>query len=368
MRERIVILDFQDVISKGGKDVISRHKMYADKLDEVTNKGLSLIIITTSELNFLQPDERELFMRLGSRKLSYLGNILALRKFLSSAQDIRLIVAGDVFKAGPQALLSQFFIKKKIPIQFQVHADMAAKGWASYSFIHSVKFLVGVIVLRNAKYVRAVSKRQSKNLRKVTRNGTVIQVVPVPLNIPKSLIQNSKFHNPFSVGILGRVQKDRGIPLLEQFVKELAKENLRVNFVIAGIGPDDSTMNEIQHRLSNIADFKNLGFLSSDELNTFWNETDLLLSLAPFESYGRSMREAVNLGIRVISTPNSGALDLLEEVGSEWISLWSPGQVLNAGNLVRKISALEKGGSGPTSNGVIGSEIDLLVQSWRDCI
>jgi len=368
MKEIVVILDFQGVISNGGRDVLTRHRMYADKLYETSTQRLSLRIITSKDIKFKNPDEQELFLQLGAGKSSYLRNILALRRFVTSNQNIRLIVAGDVFKSGFQALLSQLFINKKIPIQYQVHADIGAPGWASLNFANKVKFIVGVIVLRNARYVRAVSKRQASNLRRLTRKGTVIEVVPVPLNIPNRRMPKSKAQDQFTIGILGRIQKDRGIATFDQFVRETALDNEKVKYLIAGNGPDDSFLLEIQQKLSDRADFHNMGFLEGNELATFWNETDCLLSLAPFESYGRSMREAVSLGIRVISTPNSGALDLLDEVGPEWISLWSPDQDLNAGKLIQRIINLKKGSEKAPQQELIGSEIDLLIQTWLDCI
>jgi glycosyltransferase involved in cell wall biosynthesis len=368
MKEMVVILDFQGVISNGGRDVVTRHRMYADKLYETSNQRLSLRIITSRDKEFKNSDEQELFLQLGSGKSSYLRNILALRRFVNSNQNIRLIVAGDVFKSGLQALLSQLFINEKIPIQFQVHADIGAPGWASTSLANKLKFLVGAIVLRNARYVRAVSKRQASNLRRLTGKGTVVQVVPVPLNIPNGRMSKSKAQDQFRIGILGRIQKDRGIAVFDQFVREAAFGNEKVKYLIAGNGPDDSLLLEIQQRLSDRADFHNMGFLEGNELATFWNETDCLLNLAPFESYGRSMREAVSLGIRVISTPNSGALDLLDEVGSKWISLWSPNQDLNPGKLIQRIIKLKKGNEKPPHQELIGSEIDLLIQSWLDCL
>lgn len=368
MNEIIAILDFQGVISRGGRDVIARHVMYADKLKEASSQRLSLRVITTSKQTLINSNEEELFLHLRRDKNSYLGSIFALRKFISSNQNIKLIVAGDVFKSGLQALLSQIFLKRKIPIQFQVHADIGAKGWASFSLSNRIKVIVGFIVLKNAKYVRAVSKRQSSNLRRFTRKNTVIQIVPIPLNIPQGLNSKTKSEDQFSIGILGRIQKDRGIALFDQFVRETAIDNQRVKFVIAGNGPDDTLMLEIQHRLSNYADFQNMGFLAGDELAAFWNQTDCLLSLAPFESYGRSMREAVSLGVKVISTPNSGALDLFDEVGPEWISLWSPGQELNAGKLIKKMFVIDSRNVAPPHQELIGTEIELLIQSWRECI
>lgn len=56
-----------------------------------------------------------------------------------------------------------------------------------------------------------------------------------------------------------------------------------------------------------------LGQLSEKELNNAWNKIGVLVSIAPVESYGRVMREALLAGVSVWATPTSGAKDLFKE-------------------------------------------------------
>lgn len=363
----IVMLDLQDVISRGGRDVISRHQVYADELFEVTQGKILLKILTSRDLKDFSVEERGFFLRLEPRSFLLGGKTVALRGFIRNNQDVKLIVAGDVFKSGLQAFCSQMFLLNKKPIQYQVHADIGAKGWALSGFNQGLKYLVALLVLKNSKFVRAVSKRQALNLRKFVNGQTVVNVVPVPLNLPVKARTNFDLHETFAIGILGRVQSDRGLSKMEEFAKEAVSQGLHIKFVCAGMSSEDSSYHRIQRRVSGIAQIENLGILPVSSLHEFWNQVDCLLSLAPFESYGRSMREAISVGVRVISTLNSGALDLLEEVGPEWVSLWNPGNGNLAGMLIEKIKSFPKESTPPIEFNNKKS-VQQLIESWLDSI
>ncbi len=363
----IVILDLQNVISEGGKDVILRHQTYADELYKATAGRTTLKILTFRELSQFPPDERELFLTLQPNLSFPGGKILALRKFIRDNRNISLIISGDVFKSGLQACLSQFALRQKIPIQYQIHADIAAKGWATFNAKHRLKYFVARFVLKNANYVRAVSKRQAANIQKMLKNKTKIYVIPVPLNLPDMARINSNFHDPFTIGILGRMQSDRGIFELRKFASEVSTHGLGVKFVCAGIESQDSTYRKIRDQIVSIAPIETLGNLPTERLHEFWNEVDCLLSLAPFESYGRSMREAVSAGIKVISIPNSGALDLFDEVGPEWVSFWSPDGGKQAWEQIEVILNSPIRSTKPHFAFQEENNEALLIQSWLDC-
>jgi hypothetical protein len=107
------MLDLQDVISRGGRDVISRHRVYADELFEVTQGKMSLKILTSRDLKDFSVEERGFFLRLEPRSSLLGGKTVALRGFIRNNQNVKLIVAGDVFKSGLQAFCSQMFLLNK---------------------------------------------------------------------------------------------------------------------------------------------------------------------------------------------------------------------------------------------------------------
>jgi glycosyltransferase involved in cell wall biosynthesis len=367
MKNLIVILDLQNVISEGGKDVILRHQTYADELYKTTAGRTTLRILTFRELSQFPPDERELFLKLQPSVSFPGGKILALRKFIRDNRNISLIISGDVFKSGLQVCLSQFTLRQKIPIQYQIHADIGAKGWATFNTNHRLKYFVARLVLKNAKYVRAVSKRQAANIQKMVNNKTKIDIIPVPLNLPEIARTNSKFHDPFTIGILGRMQNDRGIFVLGKFAREVSSRGLGVKFVCAGIESQDPTFQQIEDQIVSTAPIETLGNLPTGRLHEFWNEVDCLVSFAPFESYGRSMREAVSAGVKVISIPNSGALDLFDEVGPEWVSFWSPDGGKPAWEQIEVILNSPISNTKPHFAFQEENNVALLIQSWLDC-
>lgn len=367
MSDLIVILDLQNVIYEGGKDVILRHKTYSDELYKMTKGDFELKILTFQELSQLSPEERHLFLQIKERFSLPGGKILALRQFFRDNRNVSLIVSGDVFTSGLQAQLSQFVTRQKIPIQFQIHADIGAKGWAKFNTSHRIKYFVARLVLKSAKNIRVVSKRQAINIQKMVKNETRIQVVPVPINSPQIERMNLDLHDPFTIGILGRMENDRGIFVLRKFAEEVFKHGLRVKFVFAGVESEDSKFRRIKGQLSTLAQIETLGKLPAERLHEFWNEVDCLLSLAPFESYGRSMREAVSAGVKVISIPNSGALDLFDEVGPEWVSFWSPEGDKRAWEQIEVILKSPTNISKPHFTFQYENNVARLIESWLDC-
>ena len=56
-----------------------------------------------------------------------------------------------------------------------------------------------------------------------------------------------------------------------------------------------------------------MGKKSKNAIEEFWSKIGVLLNLAPQESYGLSMREALVRGVPVITKENSGAFEILED-------------------------------------------------------
>ena len=114
-----------------------------------------------------------------------------------------------------------------------------------------------------------------------------------------------------AIGVLGRVEEERGFSNLISFLTLFAKHNATRIF-IAGTG---SRQNELVdfiklNNLENQVIF--LGFIPQKEIEMFWKSIGVLLNFAPTESYGLSMRESLIRGIPVISSRNTGAMEILK--------------------------------------------------------
>jgi glycosyltransferase involved in cell wall biosynthesis len=328
MPKNIVIIDANNVIAGGGIDVLVRHANYASALKTASQQSFQLVIIATRTL---QDQLAQLKEGLGNDLVihtiheSKFGRILfwkrACKVLAENEISPTLLVSGDPWISGGNAILMRAVLKVKPKIQMQLHADLFAPGWKTLSLRNFVKFQIARRVLLRADYIRTVSFHQTKNLSPYLETKQVVSCIPIPL--PGNTRVKEIYSKDFKTfGFFGRLHSDRGTQFVVDKFTPLLKKHSEIRLVIAGSGPEEKL---IKARLkeqfpSQVTMF---GHLSLSQSHYFWNQVDVLLSVAEYESYGRAPREAIVNHVPVLATPSSGILDLSESPMGEWISLVS---------------------------------------------
>ena len=316
----IVILDPRGNISSGGEDVIQRHNLYANELTN-HSKIYKLIILTSSS-------EKKLTKNKGNRLEIYQISkpthnpvmfAFKAKKILRKYNfDVKLLVAGDPWESFWSSYFLGKFLGKKTPIQTQVHGDIADPYWKKINLINRARYYLAKVSLPKSTSVRAVSRHQVINLSKNFKiKLSKIDVIPVPIKVPsKSLTVNKVTNRPRTIGLVGRIHEDRGIWDFVRLVKAINSLTNDFKVIVIGTGNQKSSFLK---RLKLVISNKRvtyLGQLSEKELNNAWNKIGVLVSIAPVESYGRVMREALLAGVSVWAAPTSGAKDLFKECKS----------------------------------------------------
>ena len=316
----VVILDPRGNISSGGEDVIQRHNLYANELTN-HSKIYKLIILTSSS-------EKKLTKNKGNRLEIYQISkpthnpvmfAFKAKKILRKYNfDVKLLVAGDPWESFWSSYFLGKFLGKKTPIQTQVHGDIADPYWKKINLINRARYYLAKVSLPKSTSVRAVSRHQVINLSKNFKiKLSKIDVIPVPIKVPsKSLTVNKVTNRPRTIGLVGRIHEDRGIWDFIRLVKAINSLTNDFKVIVIGTGNQKSSFLK---RLKLVISNKRvtyLGQLSEKELNNAWNKIGVLVSIAPVESYGRVMREALLAGVSVWAAPTSGAKDLFKECKS----------------------------------------------------
>jgi glycosyltransferase involved in cell wall biosynthesis len=323
----VLIIDPKGVIAKGGTQTLDRHLLYAKKLGVATRNKFRLIIITKSENQNVEAEfDNLLLINISSNKLKAISFALAIRKRLKG-EYIELMVVGDPWESFYTGLLTRFFIEPKIPIQVQLHADLYSEEWLRGSFSNRIKSVLSLPALRISKSVRFVSHSQLANgLRKFRWLKEKSFVAPVYLNKPVSRLHKSQknFHDPITLGVLGRIHQDRGLDKLVPLISPIIQAGIKIRVLIAGEGPYKNNLEDQTETLGISDYFTYLGHISGEQLDSFWRVIDVFVSLAPSESYGRSIREALLAGVPIWVLPSSGALELeslVKSGGGSYINL-----------------------------------------------
>jgi glycosyltransferase involved in cell wall biosynthesis len=169
-----------------------------------------------------------------------------------------------------------------------------------------------------------VSRIQSRNIElRFGIESKSIDILPVELNLPNST-QQLKVKSPrLRLGFVGRIHQDRGTGLFIEIIKILGKLHEGIEAVVVGDGPArDDFLGTLSAFGPNV-NVNYLGFLEGESLAKAWTNIDILLSTAPLESYGRTIRECLISTTPVLAIESSGVLELEYALKRNWIQLIS---------------------------------------------
>jgi glycosyltransferase involved in cell wall biosynthesis len=225
---------------------------------------------------------------------------------------VKLFVVGDPWESYWSAYFLNKFLNKKIPIQIQVHGDIANPMWRRISYRNRIRFPLAKFSLLKASSVRAVTKYQAENLVKAfgVKKERIV-VVPVPINVVSKTVA-LRSERPKTIGLIGRIHQDRGIWDFVKLIRILNSSSKDFKVVVIGDGPSkDKFLLKLQ-----LVTPKNriiyLGQLPESELRKAWKKIGVLVSMAPVESYSRVIRESLIAGVPVWATVSSGVKDLMD--------------------------------------------------------
>ena len=206
------------------------------------------------------------------------------------------LVAGTPFQPFLIALILKLFIPKT-KIHTAIHGEIGALKRGGLSNLLKLSFLR--LFLRRAHSVRFVSRKQAEDAKTfVELNRVKTFIAPVPY-IADSAGSN-KLNSSSLIAFVGRIQHERGVEEWMEVVEPFGREQL----MIIGEGPLAQTMKTI------LLGATFTGALTNKEVQGRWAEIGVLLSTAPYESYGLAMREALLHGVPVVSKENAGAIEL----------------------------------------------------------
>ena len=311
----VLILDPRGNVAVGGKDVIARHEIYAKELlRQGKNSRLDLKVFSAvvSAKN-LSKGKNERVVTISKPTFNSYMFAKKVQKFIKSNNlDVKLLVAGDPWESYWSAYFLNKFLNKKILIQIQAHGDIADPRWQRINHRNKIRYLLAKLSLPKASSVRAVTKYQAENLVKafgIKREKIV--VIPVPINLLGKATA-LKSVRPKTIGLIGRIHKDRGIWEFLQLIRVLNSSSKDFRVVVIGNGPSkDRFLLKLESIIS-----KNriiyLGQLSESELRNAWKKIGVLVSIAPVESYGRVTRESLIAGVPVWATTSAGVKDLMD--------------------------------------------------------
>jgi glycosyltransferase involved in cell wall biosynthesis len=341
-----------------------RHDRYASTLSEKSNKQFELFSIAARDrsvqeykvkyLKLIDCGYSESFLQL------FFFSSLWARKLKRSEVPV-VISSPDPFILGFFVILLSKFMSRIPKIQIQCHGDFGDTNWRKNNLKNWIFSKLAGITLIRANQVRCVGKSQAKKIISAYKiDPAKIVIAPIPTKDKEDLPGWLEPTIPI-VGFLGRLHKERSVDLWVKTAQEIFSVRNDVHFLIIGDGPERENF---QNGMSNIPanQLSFVGKLPNEEALELMAKSSVLLSTAPFESFGMAMVEAAKIGLPIVSKPTSGALDLSE--GYDSISL---------GNTPKELARLALTALNRETPGVISDSlflqsenetVDAIVDAW----
>lgn len=319
MEQIVVLVDPLGVFQSDSMGIIARQELYIKKLNELSDNCYKLIILTRGDRKDYDSQYVELVTLKGHSRFSFYFQISLVHYLKPFRNNIKLILAGDLWESTFTARLLRSILKIKVPIQSQLHADIGDSEWINSKLIRRLRLISTRLFIYRIDGIRFVSEGQFDRFKsKIVWEGEIV-VAPVPSLIILRGNSLGKHPLPKSIGFLGRIHRDRGLSEFLRVCDILLSSNSELQIIVAGDGPGKKSF--IKHLNQRTTNLTYLGFLKEEQLSEFWQLTGILVNVAPSESYGRSMREALTNFIPVLATKTPETVKLQETMGNNVIEI-----------------------------------------------
>lgn len=283
--------------------LLNRWEGYGFALSQLVSQGSIKII--PLDRKFLPINHYE-HLEFLSKSSGFFSNLRRARQKILTGGQGATLVCGDNQLSLLFAILLKFLLKRKISIQTQFHGDIYSSG-VQTGLKATIRTLTSRIAMMSSNSIRVVSKFQEFEIKELMPKISAEFVIsPVPIDFSKIPVE-TEFTSGFDVAFIGRLHYERGVDEAVSIMKELVLARPTMKIVIVGSGPESNLVEsrlreEISSGAVNLA-----GALYGNSLRNIFARSKILLSTAPREGYGLTLREAVLSGISVVARKSLGA-------------------------------------------------------------
>ena len=287
------------------EEILKRQLTYVSTFKALQESDFSkaIILVSGARIDSSQYGESIDLIEVSAKSISpILFSVKALRLLKrKNLDDSKLfIIAGTPL----QPLLIGRYLKsrfKSAKLQLSIHTDLNA--WFSRgakNFIKRMHLRLSVSKVDLFRFVSEEQRDSACSLFSIQAKQTV--VCPIPLDFP-SLLSDSAPSSHSTLGFVGRIHPDRGV---NEWI-EIANRLNGFSFLVVGDGP---LFEQFRRGLPH-ARFK--GRVQHREIFEAYSQMSILLSCAPFESYGLSIREALLCKVPVVTKNTLGVRVLVNK-------------------------------------------------------
>lgn len=284
------------------KILLERWNSYGAKLHQITGANHITII---SPFGIPKCDNEFSNLRFLSSSNGFLSNLKIVYNEIKAQKITATLVSGDLQFSLLFCILISVLLGSSVKIQTQFHGDVYSLR-ANHAFKGILRIIGSRTAVKCSDSIRVVSKFQEFELKKHFKKIRADFVVsPIPIDFSKIALPQ-EFAKYYDLAFVGRLHYERGIPEAISILKNLVAEMPEIKVVIVGQGPEEGNIRKSLHKEISMGAIELFGVARPFELRRIYGSSQVLLSTAPREGYGLTLREAVLSGVHVVARNNLG--------------------------------------------------------------
>lgn len=315
----ILIVDSRGILSLNNQYDLDRHIEYARRVKN-SNKNVQVIVATTNPSfpTVSTFEELVVYSISGNRRFSpnYLFGVIKLVKSFGPGKV--LFIAGDPWESAISLFVIRKFCFTSTFCQVQIHADVTASTWVEISKTNRIRKAVLPFTLHRFDSIRVTSREIKQSLENeylIPEDRFVVSNIRI--NVNANELPDLSKHRPRSISLVGRLKKDRGLDVFLELIRKISDLKIIIN--IAGKGPDGDVFVEELMSIVGREQVKVWRELNPREMPELWKQTGILVSTAPSESFGRTIREAASFGVPVLGVASRGFNEFVNFASVPWV-------------------------------------------------
>ena len=303
MREVLFIQSKFPTSNSGLEALLGRWEIYACKLQEIY--GITSICVV-APFKKIEDSAKYPHLRFLCKSKSTIKNISSLFRLLKSTEGSFTLVCGDNQISLFMSVISRHLFGEKVLIQCQFHGDvytsLSNPGLRGLARVASSRF-----AFTQADSIRIVSEFQETEIRSISPKVKAKFVVsPIPIDYSKIPKQRAT-EMIYDVAVVGRLHGERGIDQVISIIKEILNLANKTRIVFVGEGECSDSIYRALAKEIKSGSVVLLGALTGERLRAIYASSKVLLSAAPREGYGLTLREAYLSGMVVVAKNSEGA-------------------------------------------------------------
>jgi len=175
-------------------------------------------------------------------------------------------------------------------------------AWHTHSWRSALYKRLDLMAVRGFDLVTAVAQDIADIATSAGVRG--VRTIPNGVDLRRWALRSSRAHGeqPFTVGFVARLSREKGIEDFVAVAEQVAREIPEARFCVAGEGPESGQMRSLVARAGLAERFEFTGFLDETGMRNLYASLDVLLHPSHSEGTPMTLLEAAATGVPVVAT------------------------------------------------------------------